>query len=156
QTTRASVEFGRAAEAAGADGLMVKQYLYIDASERHGKAPEADIREGLLEYFGAMSRSVSIPIMLYNSVWGTVAASPEAQLSLTNRRSPRSVKGCCALFTLEQTSGLCGARRPVFSGMEDSACPALGLGSTGWCGGAASVTPELCIKPFELVREGRI
>ena len=51
QTTRASVEFGRAAEGAGADGLMVKQYLYIDASERHGKAPEADIREGLLEYF---------------------------------------------------------------------------------------------------------
>ena len=128
QTTRASVEFGRAAEGAGADGLMVKQYLYIDASERHGKAPEADIREGLLEYFGAMSRAVDIPIMLYNSVWGTVAASPEAQLELTDRGYIQYVKECTGIVTMQQTIGLCGDRLSVFNGMEDSAFPAFVLG----------------------------
>ena len=156
QTTRASVEFGRAAEGAGADGLMVKQYLYIDASERHGKVPEVDIREGLLEYFGAMSRAVDIPIMLYNSVWGTVAASPEAQAELTSRGYIQYVKECTGIVTMQQTIGLVGDRLSVFNGMEDSAFPAFVLGSTGWCSGTSSVIPELCIKLFDLVQEGRI
>ena len=156
QTTRASVEFGRAAEGAGADGLMVKQYLYIDASERHGKAPEADIREGLLEYFGAMSRAVRIPIMLYNSVWGTVAASPEAQLALASRGYIQYVKECTGIVTMQQTIALAGDRLSVFNGMEDSAFPAFVLGSTGWCSGTAAVIPALCIRLFDLVQQERI
>ncbi len=156
QTTRATIEFARAAEGAGADGLMVKQYLYIDASERHGKAPEADIREGLLEYFGAVSRAVRIPIMLYNSVWGTVAASPEAQADLAARGYIQYVKECTGIVTMQQTIALVGDRLSIFNGMEDSAFPAFVLGSTGWCSGTAAVIPEKCIQLFELVQQGRL
>lgn len=156
QTTRATIEFARAAEGAGADGLMVKQYLYIDQSERHGKAPEADVREGLLEYFGAVSRAVRIPIMLYNSVWGTVAASPEAQVELAERGYIQYVKECTGIVTMQQTIGLAGDRLSIFNGMEDSAFPAFVLGASGWCSGTASVIPGLCIRLFDLVQEERI
>ena len=86
---------------------MVKQYLYIDASERHGKAPEADIREGLLEYFGAMSRAVDIPIMLTlgGGRWRRAPrhrwSSPTAATSSTSRK-------CTGIVTMQQTIGLVG------------------------------------------------
>jgi dihydrodipicolinate synthase/N-acetylneuraminate lyase len=94
--------------------------------------------------------------MLYNSVWGTVAASPEAQLELTERGYIQYVKECTGIVTMQQTMGLVGDRLSVFNGMEDSAFPAFVLGSTGWCSGTAAVIPELCIKLFDLVQEGRI
>ena len=58
-----------------------------------------------------MSRAVSIPIMLYNSVWGTVAASPEAQVELTDRGYIQYVKECTGIVTMQQTMGL--GRRPA-------------------------------------------
>ncbi len=156
QTTRASLEFAKAAEAAGADGLMVKQYLYIDQSERHGPAAEADMREGLLEYFGALSKAVGIPIMLYNSVWGWVTASPAAQADLAERGYIQYVKECTGIVTMQQTIRLAGDKLVVFNGMEDSAFPAFVLGAKGWCTGTASVIPEMCITLFTLVQEGKI
>ncbi len=156
QTTRASLEVAKLAEGAGADGLMVKQYLYIDQSERHGPAAEADVREGLREYFGAMSRAVRIPIMLYNSVWGWVTASPAAQADLAERGYIQYVKECTGLVTMQQTIKLAGDKLVVFNGMEDSAFPAFVLGAQGWCTGTASVIPEMCIQLFNLVQAGKI
>jgi len=89
-------------------------------------------------------------------VWGTVAASPEAQAELTSRGYIQYVKECTGIVTMQQTIGLVGDRLSVFNGMEDSAFPAFVLGSTGWCSGTSSVIPELCIKLFDLVQEGRI
>jgi dihydrodipicolinate synthase/N-acetylneuraminate lyase len=156
QTTRASLEVAKLAEGAGAEGLMVKQYLYIDQSERHGPAAEADVREGLLEYFGAMSEAVQIPIMLYNSVWGWVTASPAAQADLAERGYIQYVKECTGLVTMQQTIKLAGDKLVVFNGMEDSAFPAFVLGAQGWCTGTASVIPEMCIRLFNLVEAGDI
>jgi 4-hydroxy-tetrahydrodipicolinate synthase len=156
QTTRATLEVAKLAEGAGAAGLMVKQYLYIDQSERHGPAAEADVREGLLEYFGAVSKAVQIPIMLYNSVWGWVTATPAAQVDLAERGYVQYVKECTGLVTMQRTIGLAGDKLIVFNGMEDSAFPAFVLGAQGWCTGTASVIPEMCIRLFNLVHENKI
>jgi dihydrodipicolinate synthase/N-acetylneuraminate lyase len=156
QTTRASIGFAKVAEGAGADGLMIKQYLYVDQSERHGPAAEADVREGLLEYFGSLSKAVKIPIMLYNSVWGWVTASPAAQAELAERGYIQYVKECTGIVTMQRTIKLAGDKLVVFNGMEDSAFPAFVLGAEGWCTGTASVIPEMCIKLFNLVQEGKI
>ena len=152
QTTRATLEFSKIAEGFGADGLMVKQYFYIDRPERRGPIAEVDLRDGILRYFETVSKAVKIPIMLYN-VHDMVTATPQIQCELADKGLIQYVKECAGIPSMQQTIGLCGDKLPVFNGMEDSAYPAYVLGSQGACSGTAAVIPELCIELFNLVDE---
>lgn len=155
QTTRETIAFARHAKAVGADGLMIKQYLYIDRPERQGPVPEVDLREGIIEYFGAVKDAVDLPIMLYN-VHGMVTATPRVQAELAERGIIEYVKECCGVQVMQQTIALAGDKLNVFCGMEDSAFPAFVLGSGGWCSGTASVVPTLAVELFNLVEQGQI
>lgn len=154
QTTRETLEFGKIAEGYGADGLMVKQYFYIDRQERLGPVAETDLREGILGFFETVSRAMSIPIMLYN-VHEMVTATPEIQCELAENGFIQYVKECAGIPFLQRTIGLCGDKLTVFNGMEDSAYPAFVVGAQGSCSGTAAVLPELSIKVFNLVDEGK-
>lgn len=155
QTTRQSIEFGKLAEDCGADGLMVKQFFYIDQQERRGPVPEVDLRDGILDYFEDVSKAVDIPIMLYN-VHGMVTATPAIQAELADLGFIQYVKECTGIVTLQQTIHLAGDKLTMFNGMEDSALPAFVLGAEGWCSGTAVVATEISVKLFDLVDAGKI
>lgn len=155
QTTRETIAFAKYAQAVGADGLMIKQYLYIDRSERWGPIADVDLREGLFEYFGTVREAVDIPIMLYN-VFGMVTASPRIQAELAQQGIIQYVKECAGLPLMQQTIALAGDALTVYCGMEDSAFPSFVLGAGGWCSGTATIIPEAAVALFNLVAEGQI
>jgi 4-hydroxy-tetrahydrodipicolinate synthase len=155
QTTRQTIEFGKLAEGYGADGLMVKQFFYIDEQERFGPVPEVDLRDGIVEYFEDVSTAVDIPIMLYN-VHGMVTATPSIQAELAKLGFIQYVKECTGIVTMQETIRLAGDGLSVFNGMEDSAFPAFVLGAQGWCSGTAVVATQLAVQLFDLVDAGKI
>ena len=132
-STRQAMELSRAAEEAGADGLLVVSPYYNKATP-----------EGLYAHYRAIAAAVHIPVVLYNvpgrtgvdipvSVYARLAEIPnivgvkEASTDIT--KTAKIYSACPEDFT-------------VWSGNDEMTVPIIALGGAGVISVASNVIPE--------------
>lgn len=145
--TRESVELTRAAEDAGADGILAVTPYYNKPSQ-----------DGLYLHFRAMSESTSLPIMLYNVPGRTsVNMVPDTVLRLSELRNVVAVKE--ASGSLDQSSQIlssCAQGFYVYSGDDSLTLPILAIGGSGIVSVAAHVVARHLRDMLDFYREGEL
>jgi 4-hydroxy-tetrahydrodipicolinate synthase len=131
--TAKSVELSRAAEAAGADALLVVTPYYNRPTQ-----------EGLFRHYTAIADAVGIPLVLYN-VPGRTACDllPDTVARLSAH--PRIVGVKEATGSVERCSGILAAARPgfvVLSGDDATAIRLVRAGALGVISVTANVAPR--------------
>ncbi len=134
--TRDVIHYSRAAQAAGAVGVMIVHPWYCLPGERELEAHYRDI-----------AQAIDIPIMIYNNPWTTGVDMKPEQLARVAEAEPniRYVKessGDAARVgqILEATDKL-----TVFCGWDNLALEHFVGGARGWVAGSANVIPAECV-----------
>lgn len=131
-STEHAVALSHAAEAAGADALLV-------VSPYYNKATDA----GLIAHYLAIADAVSIPIILYNVPSRTGVDIPvHVYRELAAVANIAGVKEASSDITkLLRIRAVCGEEFPVWSGNDEQAVPAMSLGAKGVISVLSNVLP---------------
>jgi 1-pyrroline-4-hydroxy-2-carboxylate deaminase len=141
------VALAGAAEAAGADGLMVlPPYVY-----------RGDWRE-TEAHFNAVIQATPLSCMLYNNppAYGT-DLSPEqvAVLARTNANIHAIKDSSGDVRRLTHYRAVLGSRLALLAGLDDMVTEAALMGADGWVAGLVNALPAESVRLFELARDGR-
>lgn len=131
--TDTAILLSKAAEEAGADGLLVVSPYYNKATQK-----------GLMAHFGAIAESVNIPIILYNIPGRTgVNIAPETIRYLVYMHDNIiGVKDATGdLKWTAKVAMLCGDRLDIYSGDDNAILPILSLGGKGVISVLSHVAP---------------
>ncbi|MBI2931864.1 MAG: 4-hydroxy-tetrahydrodipicolinate synthase [Planctomycetes bacterium] len=141
--TRASVEHTRMAKELGADGALVVTPYYNKPSQ-----------EGLYRHFEAISKTVDLPLCLYNVPGRTaVNLAPETVARLSKLRNVRAIKEASgSLEQITQIRTLCPIK--ILSGEDALTYAILCLGGSGVISVAANVIPRAIADLCEAVARG--
>ncbi len=146
-STAEAVRFARAAEAAGAAGLMVlPPYVY-----------STDFRE-MKAHVGAVLVATGLPCMLYNNpVAYTTDFTPEqvAELAAEHPNLVAIKESSTDVRRVTALRALLGDRLEVLVGVDDAIVEGVGAGAVGWIAGLVNAFPEESVRLFELARDGR-
>jgi 5-dehydro-4-deoxyglucarate dehydratase len=139
-----AVAMAKAAQAAGADGILALPSYY----------PQAD-NEGMVEYYSAIGNATSLGLLIYSRDW--VNFSPELVERLTSIRTLVAWKdGQGDIRRLQMIMNQVGDRLRWIGGAGDDLVP--GYYSTGiraYTSSIATVAPRLSLKLHELAASGR-
>lgn len=142
--TREAIDMSKAAEDAGADGLLLVTPYYNKATQK-----------GLIEHFTAIANAVKIPIILYHIPGRTgVTMTPETMAALFhNVGNIVGVKEASGnLSAIAKLINLTGGEMDVYSGNDDQIVPLLSLGGKGVISVLSNVAPaqthEICASYF--------
>jgi 4-hydroxy-tetrahydrodipicolinate synthase len=143
--TRRAVRYAQAAEAAGADGLMLlPPMVYVPKPHE------------LAAHFRGVGEAVGIPIMLYNNppAYRTVI-DPEVMAMLEDVDTIVAIKESSP-DTRRFTDFLnaFGDRYVLFAGLDDVALEGLWLGARGWVSGLTNAFPRESVAMVEAVQRG--
>jgi len=143
--TRRAVRYAQAAEAAGADGLMLlPPMVYVPKPHE------------LAAHFRGVGEAVGIPIMLYNNppAYRTVI-DPEVMAMLEDVDTIVAIKESSP-DTRRFTDFLnaFGNRYVLFAGLDDVALEGLWLGARGWVSGLTNAFPRESVAMVEAVQRG--
>lgn len=129
-----AIEKSKAAEAAGADALLVVTPYYNKCNS-----------DGLLRHYTALADAVHIPVILYNVPSRTgVYMTPSQYAALAKHPNIAGVKEACGnIAQVSRTIALCGPDFPVWSGNDDQNVPILALGGRGVISVLSNLAPEL-------------
>ncbi len=144
-STEHAVSLSRAAEAAGADALLV-------VSPYYNKATDA----GLIAHYLAIAEAVSIPIILYNVPSRTGVDIPvHVYRELAAVANIAGVKEASSDITkLLRIRATCGEELPVWSGNDEQAVPAMSLGAKGVISVLSNVLPVETEAMVNAARDG--
>ena len=141
-----SVALARAAQEAGADGLMVlPPYVY-----------RGDWRE-TEAYFSSIIRATPLSCMLYNNpiAYGTdVVAAQIAELARKHSNLHAVKESGGDVRRVSAVRELAGDRLNVLVGLDDMIVESVGVGATGWIAGLVNALPEESVRLFELAKSG--
>lgn len=128
--TAHGIRLSKAAEAVGADALLLVTPYYNKSNQR-----------GLVQHFKAMAEAVDLPVILYN-VPSRTALNIEVStyLELAAVESIVGIKEC-NFVQLAETRALCGDRFDHYSGEDGLVVPFLSLGGTGVISVASNLVP---------------
>lgn len=131
--TEHAVALSRAAQAAGADGLLVVSPYYNKATS-----------EGLVTHYSAIASAVQIPLVLYNVPSRTGVDIPvEVYRILSQIPNIVGVKEASGDLTkTAETLRICHPGFSVWSGNDDQAVAAMSLGSAGVISVVSNLLPE--------------
>ncbi len=143
-STHDTITYARAAEEAGADGVMIVPPYYCHPVERE-----------LYEHYKSVAKSIHIPIMLYNNPWTSgVDMLPPLVAKLSGIDNITHIKESSGdMRRVSEIMRLCGDRMTVFCGADNLALEMLTLGIRGWVAAPANVIPKQCVELYELVVE---
>ena len=138
--TRRAVRYAKAAETAGADGLMLlPPMVYVPKPHE------------LVAHFKGVAESVGLPIMLYNNppAYRTLIDNDvlAALVDVANIVAVKESAPDTRRFTDVKTAF--GDRYVLFAGLDDVALEGLYLGAQGWVSGLTNAFPK---ESVELVR----
>jgi 1-pyrroline-4-hydroxy-2-carboxylate deaminase len=144
-TAEQAAAYGRDAESAGADGVMLLPPLLYRADKRE-----------LVEFFATVTRASELPMMVYNSPESSGYDLLPATLAGLALEVP-------SITAFKETSG--DARRiaelvdrcpdaDIMVGGDDWALEGLCAGAAGWVSGVADVAPAQCVRLWELCTSG--
>jgi 4-hydroxy-tetrahydrodipicolinate synthase len=141
-STKAAIELGTYAKAAGCDGLMVMPPYGF-------RPPKRDI----FDHFRRIRDAVRLPVMLYN-VPGTsgIDLMPEEVQQLAEEGVIHAVKWSTAeVSRVRDTKLLCGPSFTVFVGNDLIAFEGLAVGADGWISCLPMIAPKCAVKLFSLL-----
>lgn len=130
--TRHTVELARAAQAAGADGVLVVTPYY-------SRPPQEDIAE----HFRTVADAIGIPVMLYD-IPGRTGTRIEVGTMLRLAEHPRiaGVKDC-AYDLLGSSQVMAATGLAYYSGVEELNLPLRAIGAAGYVSTVANVAGPL-------------
>ncbi len=143
-STALTIELGRHAERAGADGVMVITPYYLP------RYPEE-----LVRHYEALAEAIYIPIMLYhNPHFAGVTLTDRVIADLYLRGTIQSVKeGEGEVGRVSDLRYLTDAGFDIFYGFDAAPIETMVMGANGWVAGTANVLPAEISRIFELVVE---
>jgi 4-hydroxy-tetrahydrodipicolinate synthase len=129
--TRHAIELSKAAQAAGADGILSVTPYYNKATQK-----------GLYEHFKIIANNITIPVILYNVPSRTnLNLNPETIKALAEIDNIIAVKEC-NLGQVGDVVNLCGEDFAVYSGDDNTILPLLSLGGKGVISTMANIIPQ--------------
>ena len=143
--TKHVVDLSRAAEDAGADGLLVVSPYYNKATS-----------DGLYEHYIAVASSVHIPVIIYNVPSRTGQDIPvEVYQRLSQIPNIVGVKEASAdIKKFLKIKAVCPSDFTVWSGNDDMIVPAISLGSAGVISVISNVYPTQAIAMADAALNG--
>ena len=141
-STKAAIEFGAYAQAAGCEGLMVMPPYGF-------RPPKRDV----FDHFRRVRGAVGLPIMLYN-VPGTsgIDLMPEEVQQLAEEGVIEAVKWSTSeVSRVRDTKLLCGPSFTVFVGNDLIAFEGLAVGADGWISCLPMIAPKWAVELFRLL-----
>ena len=131
--TAAAIEQSKAAEAAGADALLVVTPYYNKATQR-----------GLVRHYQAIADAAAKPVILYNVPSRTgIKCAAETYAALSAHPNILGVKEASGDFALiQRTRELCPEDFYIWSGNDDETAAIMLQGGVGVISVAANVAPE--------------
>ena len=143
-STSDAVALSRDAMESGADGLLVSPPYY--------ETPSAD---QLLTYFETISRSVSLPIMIYNNPYASKINIDHGLLRrLCEIDNVKMLKeGADDLVRFQQIVAEFGQRLVIFNGWDTGTLATFVHGARGCAWGAANAVPGACVELYRLAVE---
>ena len=143
--TMTSIRLARAAEACGADGILMVTPYY----NRSNPA-------GLIQHFSYVADRCSVPMILYNvPSRTTVHLTPEIYKILSEHPNINGVKEASGDFSLVgRTRALCGDALNIWSGNDDNTVPMMALGAKGVISVASNIVPDVVAKLCALCLDG--
>jgi 4-hydroxy-tetrahydrodipicolinate synthase len=145
--TNLTIEQTRHAKDVGADAAIVVTPYYHKPANR-----------GLYEHFRLVAEAVDIPIVVYNIPQATGVSLPwqivEDLVEIPNIAGLKDSSGELRFImaVLEKV----GERLPVVCGHDEVALPALAAGCSGLILASANVFPDVQLKVYKAVTEGRL
>ena len=143
--TEHAVALSKAAEEAGADGLLVVSPYYNKATE-----------EGLYAHYLSIAHAVSIPIILYNVPSRTGLDIPVSVYKrLANVPNIVGVKEASTDITkITRILSECGSSFYVWTGNDDMTVPVMALGGKGVISVTGNIMPETLVAMCSAALDG--
>lgn len=145
--TAYAIRTSQAAQAAGADALLLVTPYYNKASQK-----------GLIKHYTTIADSVELPIILYN-VPGRTSTNllPATVRELSEHRNIVAIKEASDnVSQISQVAALCGENIDIYSGSDDLIVPILSVGGKGVISVLADVVPDVAHNIAALWLEGKV
>ena len=132
--TKKAIEMSQIAEKLGANGLLVVTPYYNKCTQN-----------GLIDYYKAIAKSVSIPIIMYNVPSRTgVNITPKTCYELSKIPNIVAIKEASGnISQIAKIAALCGNNLHIYSGNDDQILPVLSLGGIGVISVLANIKPNV-------------
>jgi 4-hydroxy-tetrahydrodipicolinate synthase len=142
-STRTTIEVSQAAEADGADGVLVIPPYYLNP-----------YKESVMEHFRSLRKNIGIDIMLYDNPWFAGYKMTVQEIAQLNAEGViQSVK--CAhgdACDIHDLNYLCNGKLDVFYGHDYNGIETLFMGAHGWLTGSQNVFPGQMRKLYDLFK----
>lgn len=131
--TKSVIEMSKYAEEVGADGLLIVTPYYNKTTQR-----------GLIEHYKAISKEISIPIIMYSVPSRTgVNITPETCLELSKIDNIVAIKEASGnISQVVKIASLCGDNLSIYSGNDDQIIPVMALGGKGVISVLSNIMPK--------------
>lgn len=144
----ATVEITNKAEKAGADALLIVTPYYIKPPQR-----------GLVEYYAALGKESSLPMMIYHIPGRAVVSVPLSTVQEIAARVPTLVGIKHAVVDLDYVTDVLAAMGPefrIFVGLESLSFPMLCVGACGLMNAVGNLAPAKVARLCEEVFAGNL
>ncbi len=148
QTTKAAINLAKTAEEDGAKGLMMLPPMRYKASDAE-----------VVEYFKAVAKSTSLPIMIYNN-------PVDYKIEVTLDMFAELLESCPNIQAVKESTrdttnitrikNRFGDRLAIMTGVDTLALESLLLGADGWVAGLVDAFPAETVAIYELQKAGKI
>jgi len=148
QSTKGAIEATRKAKEDGANGLMALPPMRYKAGDRE-----------TVEYFKAIAKSTSLPIMIYNN-------PVDYKIEVTLEMFEELLKECPNIEAVKDSTrditnvtrirNRFGNRLKIMTGVDTLALESLLMGADGWIAGLVCAFPAETVAIYELQKAGRI
>jgi 4-hydroxy-2-oxoglutarate aldolase len=149
ESTRATVRMTKRAADAGAQAALIISPHYFKASMKD---------PALEQYYRDVADSSPIPVLLYNMPGNTgLNMTPPLVKRLCTHPNIKGIKDSSGnIVQISEILRDVPEDFAVFAGSASFLMPALVMGAKGGTLASANVVPDLCVKIYELVNEGKL
>jgi dihydrodipicolinate synthase/N-acetylneuraminate lyase len=146
-STSVAIEQAKLAEAWGAEGLMLLPPMRYKSDHRE-----------TVEYFKAIARSTSLPIMIYNNpIDYKTEITPDMFEDLVEMANIQAVKESTReVSNVTKLINRFGDRLSILCGVDTIALEEMVLGANGWVAGLVCAFPAETVAIYRLVKAGRL
>jgi 1-pyrroline-4-hydroxy-2-carboxylate deaminase len=147
QSTDDAIAAAQAAEANGADGLMLLPPMRYKATD-----------EETVQYFAAIAQSTKLPIMIYNNpVDYKIEVTLDMFDQLQQYKNIQAVKESTRdISNVTRMINRFGSRYQILCGVDTLAMESLVMGANGWVAGLVDAFPKETVAVFAYTKAGKI
>lgn len=144
-STMTALEYGKVAEDAGYDGVLMVTPYYNKTTQK-----------GLIEHFTYVADRIRIPMILYNVPSRTgIGITADTYKVLSDHPNINGIKEASGDFSLySKVRCQCGDRLHIWCGNDDQTVPMMALGAKGVISVASNIIPRVISRLCRLCLDG--